>query len=174
MPNHRPSVVPDGYHKVNPWVIPKGAAEFIEFLNYVFDGQEDDQARMDDRDGLIIHAEVRIGDSVILIFDSKDDWPPTPAFLQIYVENSQSVLERAKERGSEIITEITESWGGETLARLRDPWGNLWWVYERIREVDWAANATYAGEENQTFGEVDEPGYIYISLMDAMKTKSNG
>lgn len=87
--NHALSPVPEGHHTVNPWIIPKGAAEFILFLEKVFEAKEKKEARTLDDDGLLIHAEVEIGDSVIGIFDSKDDWPPTPSFLQVYVENAE-------------------------------------------------------------------------------------
>jgi uncharacterized glyoxalase superfamily protein PhnB len=113
--------VPDGYHAVNPWVIPKGAVAFIRFLEEVLRGKERKEARTYDDDGLLIHAEVEIGDSVLGIFDSKDDWPRTPSFLQVYVEDASGVLAQAEEAGAEIVTELSDFVYGETLARFRDP-----------------------------------------------------
>ena len=69
MTTHNPSGVstfPSGYHTVNPWVIPKGAAGFIDFLVNVFEGEETLEARTPDADGLLIHAEVKVGDAVIV------------------------------------------------------------------------------------------------------------
>jgi PhnB protein len=86
------SPVPEGYHTVNPWVIPKEASEFIEFLKKVFNAKETEEARTPDSDGLLIHAEVTIGDSTIMIFDSKPDWPATPSFLQVYVQDADATL----------------------------------------------------------------------------------
>jgi PhnB protein len=169
MPNKPLTPAPEGYHTVNPWIIPKGAAKLIEFLENVFEARESEEARIPDTDGLIIHSEVKIGDSVIMIFDSKDDWPPTPAFLQVYVSDATKVLGRAKKAGSEIITELTEAWYGEKLARFRDPWGNLWWVHERIAEVDWETEAAEIEEAFQEAADSGNSGYIYNTLMKAMR-----
>lgn len=78
------------YNKVNPFVIIKGgAARFIDFTEKVFGAKENMQVRTPDRDGTLIHAEIQIGDSMILLANSKGDWPFTPAFLQIYIDNAQ-------------------------------------------------------------------------------------
>lgn len=170
--NEKPlSPVPEGYHTVNPWVIPKGAAQLIEFLEEVFEAEESKDARVPDTDGLLIHSEVRIGDSVIMIFDSKDDWPPRPAFLQVYVAEATAVLERAKNAGAAIVTELTDAWYGEKLARFRDPWGNLWWVHERTREIDWETEAAEVDKEFQEAGESGESNYIHDTLMQAMRRR---
>ena len=96
------------YNKVNPFVIIKGgAAKFIDFVEKVFDGKENKQVRTSDRDGTLIHAEIQIGDSMILLADSKGNWPFTPAFLQIYVDNAQQILDKAKAEKAEIITELS-------------------------------------------------------------------
>ena len=158
---NRPAVFPSGYHTVNPWVIPKGAPKFIDFLVNVFEGEETPEARIPDEDGLLIHAEVKVGDSVIMIFDSKPDWPVTPSFLQVYVDDAKAVLTRAKEQGADIITELTDAWYGEKLARFRDPWGNLWWLNERVDETaEWEQEEEQAGAEGN---------YIKDTLVDAMK-----
>jgi PhnB protein len=75
----RASGVPEGYHTVTPFVIVNGAAEFIEFTKQAFGAEE--MGRVNGPDGSISHAEVRIGDSVVMPFDSKARWPNTPAFL---------------------------------------------------------------------------------------------
>jgi uncharacterized glyoxalase superfamily protein PhnB len=169
MPSRTLVPAPEGYHTVNPWIIPKGAAKLIAFLETVFEAKESEEARVLDTDGLIIHSEVRIGDSVVMIFDSKDDWPPTPAFLQMYVSDAATVLQRAEKAGSEIITELTDAWYGEKLARFRDPWGNLWWVHERIAEVDGKTEAARIEEEFEKAGESGASGYIYDTLVKAMR-----
>lgn len=76
--------------------------------------------------GSLIHAEVQIGDSVLLLADRQEGWPHLPALLQVYVTDAQEVLDRAVTHDAHIITEVTAFYGGEDLARLRDRWGNLW------------------------------------------------
>jgi uncharacterized glyoxalase superfamily protein PhnB len=166
MTNPSLSPIPEGYHMVNPWVIPKGAAKFIQFLEEVFEAKERKEARTPDDDGLLIHAEVEIGDSVIEIFDSKDDWPPTPSFLQVYVKDAEAILNRAKEMGAEIVTELSDFVYGEKLARFRDPWGNLWWINQCVKEVDWEAEAKRLQEPSAT----KELSYIKETLLQAMRS----
>ena len=61
-----------------------------------------------------------------MIADSNDDWPFTPAFLQVYVDDAATILEEAKANGATIITELTAFYGGYNIARIQDPFGNLW------------------------------------------------
>jgi PhnB protein len=126
------NVVPDGYHTVTPWMIsPGNTAALIDFVVGVFDAT--DLGRME-VDGVIGHAEVRIGDSVVMMFD-RPDWPPTPAFLRLYVADDAEVLRRAVARGATIVTEPTELFWGDRVSRFRDPFGNLWWIHQRVTEV---------------------------------------
>lgn len=130
------SVVPPGYHAVTPWIIVKGAAQMVAFIERVFGGKERQGSRVMNPDGTIGHVEVQIGDSAVMLFDRKDSWMPTPAFIRIYVASAEDTLGRAKEAGATVVTEPTPLFFGEKASRLRDPWGNLWWVHERLEEVD--------------------------------------
>jgi uncharacterized glyoxalase superfamily protein PhnB len=158
--------IPDGYNAVNPFVIIKGdAKKFIDFVEQVFDAKEKEHFRTPDRDGTLIHAEVKVGDASILIADSKADWPFTPAFLQVYVRDAQEILGRAKENGAEIITEVSKFYGGFKLARFKDNWGNLWWLYEPERERGEKSEE----QKSDTSWHERDPSYIYTSLMEAMR-----
>ena len=68
--------VPAGYRTVTPWIISRDTAQLIDYMKKAFDAEE--IARLVGEDGSIGHAEVRIGDSVVMLFDAKSDWPPTP------------------------------------------------------------------------------------------------
>lgn len=126
------NVVPDGYHTVTPWMISRGdTAALIDFIVGVFDAT--DLGRMEVA-GVIGHAEVRIGDSVVMLFD-KPDWPDLPAFLRLYVADDAEVLRRAVERGATVVTEPTELFFGDRVSRIRDPFGNLWWIQQRVAEL---------------------------------------
>jgi uncharacterized glyoxalase superfamily protein PhnB len=151
------------YNKVNPFVIIKGGAtKFIDFVEKVFDAKENKHVRTPDRDGTLIHAEVQIGDSMILLADSKSDWPFTPAFLQIYVDNAQHILDKAKAEKAEIITELSDFYNGLKLARLKDPFGNIWWLYEKV-------DSTVFESKSETDWHHSKPSEIYTTLMNAMK-----
>jgi uncharacterized glyoxalase superfamily protein PhnB len=152
------------YNKVNPFVIIKGGAiKFIEFVEKVFDGIENKQIRTPDRDGTLIHAEVQIGDSMILLADSKEDWPFTPAFLQVYVNNAQDILNRAEKEGAQIITNVSVFYNGLKLARFKDPWGNIWWLYEKMNRENMVENKSDTDWHNK------KPSDIYTTLIQAMK-----
>ncbi|MEV6239829.1 VOC family protein [Lentzea sp. NPDC051838] len=125
------NVVPEGYHTVTPWIISRGrTAELIDFIVEVFDAT--DLGRVGEAPE-IGHAEVRIGDSVVMLFD-KQDWNPTPAFLRLYVADDAETLKRAVALGGEVITEPTELFWGDRVSRFADPYGNLWWIHQRVAE----------------------------------------
>ena len=125
--------LPPGYGTVNPFVAvrgPGGAPAFVAFVTDVFGGRETRAAHTVDADGLLIHAEVLVGDSTIMLCDAKPHWTSTPALLQVYVRDADAVVARARDRRAEVVTEPTPFHGGQRLARLRDPWHNLWWLFE--------------------------------------------
>jgi uncharacterized glyoxalase superfamily protein PhnB len=158
-------IIPPGYNQVNFFIIVKGgASKFIEFVEKVFSGNENKQARTPDRDGSLIHAEIQLGDSTILVADSKDDWPFTPAFPQVYVANAQEILDKAVLRGAEVITEVNDFYGMQ-IARFKDSWGNIWWLFEK--------NSIPVKQTAQTKVDVSwherKPSEVYTTLMEAMK-----
>lgn len=125
------NVVPEGYHTVTPWLITRGhTAELIDFILEVFDAT--DLGRVGEAPN-IGHAEVRIGDSVVMLFD-KPNWPGTPAFLRLYVEDDKATLAKATNLGATVVTEPTELFWGDRVSRFADPFGNLWWLHQRVAE----------------------------------------
>lgn len=136
---------PANYNTIDPYLPVKGVAEFIDFLKKVFDAKED--LRVPNPDGTIGHAEVRVGDSVLLMFDSQDAWPPTPAFLRIYVKNADATFKQAIKAGATPITDIMDSFFGERGGRVKDPFGNIWWIVTRVENLDDAEKARRAGEQ---------------------------
>ncbi|WP_238598900.1 VOC family protein [Saccharothrix sp. ALI-22-I] len=140
-------VVPDGYHTVTPWLITPGhTAALIDFVVEVFDGAELGRV---EADGVIGHAEVRIGDSVVMMFD-QPQWPATPSFLRLYVADDAEVLKRAVERGSTVVTEPTELFWGDRVSRFRDPFDNLWWIHQRVAEPT----------EEELAARMTDPGFV--------------
>ena len=127
------SHIPEGYHTVTPFVIVKGAAGFIDYMVRAFDGVE--LGRVGE-EGAIGHAEVRIGDAVVMCFDSKPGWPETPAFLRLYVEDADATHRNAIEAGGTSVTEPIDQLWGDRGGRVRDPFGNLWWIMTRVEDVD--------------------------------------
>jgi len=155
--------LPSAHHTVNSFIVVRGAAEFINFLEYVFDGKENTAIRTPDRDGSLIHAEVTIGDSTIMTADRKADWVFTPALTQIYVDDAEQVLSRAVERGGQVVTPISKFYGGYDIARFLDKWNNLWWLFTPATEGTQKRTAT-------TEWHNADPSQIYLTLMETMRT----
>lgn len=128
------STVPEGYTTVTPWVISRDTAGLLEFVDQAFDGVE--LARVVGEDGTIGHAEFRIGDAIVMGFDAKAEWPDTPAFLRLYVEDADEIVRRAVAAGATLVTEVTHLFWGDRVGRGRDPFGNLWWIQARVESVD--------------------------------------
>ena len=98
------------------------------------DGTE--TARVPNDDGTIGQAEVRIGDSVVMMFDGRPGWPETPAFLRLNVQDGDAVYQQALDAGASRVTELTELFWGDRVGRVRDPLGNVWWVQQRVTELE--------------------------------------
>lgn len=125
--------IPEGYTNVTPWIIGKDTAGLINFLTRAFGAQE--LGRME-AGGRIGHAEMRIGSGIIMMFDAPDAWPRTPAFIRLYLKDAQDAFDLAVREGAEPVTNPTHLAFGDKVGRVRDPFGNLWWLQERVEEVD--------------------------------------
>lgn len=154
------SALDGGYGSLNAFAAvtgPGGARGFLAFLEAVFDAVETPEAHAVDTDGLLIHAETRIGDSCLMVVDSKPDWPFTPALLQVNVREPQEVLRRAGERGARVITEVSQFYGS-TIARFQDPWHNIWWLFgptdEDAPEMTWDPEEAADQEEDEVHATI--------------------
>jgi PhnB protein len=171
-------LAPEGYNTINPFIITKDAIKLIEFLTEVFGAEEDMKGHTVDSDALLLHSELTIGNSRIMVADTKPDWPYTPALLQIYVEDVEATLTKAEKLGGEIVTRPTDFFGA-VLSRVKDPFGNLWWIYQHNPQAeaswdqaaagDWAsADASLAGTDERSWEPSDEMTYIHDTLLKAM------
>ncbi|WP_035859042.1 VOC family protein [Cryptosporangium arvum] len=125
--------IPDGYTSVTPWIISRDTAAVIDYLSAAFDAVE--LGRVVDPSGRIGHAEVRIGDAIVMLFDGEPSWPATPAFLRLYVEDAHAVQRRAVAAGGVAISDVTHLAFGDLVGRVRDPFGNVWWLQTHIEDV---------------------------------------
>ncbi|WP_232664455.1 VOC family protein [Pseudonocardia sp. TRM90224] len=125
--------IPEGYTAITPWIIGPDTNGMIDYLTRAFGGVE--IGRVVGEDGFIGHAEVRIGDAMVMLFDSRPDWPATPAFLRLYVEDADATHRGAVEEGGTSVTEVTHLAFGDRVGRVRDPFGNLWWIQTRVENV---------------------------------------
>lgn len=118
---------PSGYSTVSPYLVAAGAQQVIDFAKQVFDATE--LRRYDMPDGSIMHAEVRIGDTVVMIGDGGESWTPFPVFLHVYVDDVDATYKRALDAGG-ISVQEPERRGDDPDRRggVKDAAGNTWWI----------------------------------------------
>jgi PhnB protein len=124
---------PEGYYTVTPFVITRDSAKLLDFVKEAFGAQE--LGRVYNKDGSIGHAETRIGDSVVMMFDAKKEWPDIPSYLRLYVEDCEAVYQQALNSGAASMTRPTSMPWGDRGCRVRDPLGNIWAISTRIEDV---------------------------------------
>jgi len=122
---------PSGYNSVSPYFIVNGAQKLIYLLKEVFDAKE--LRRYDMPDGTIMHAELQIDDSVIMLGDSSDRFPPVPIVMHVYVPNIDEVFNKAIHAGCEVVEQPTEREGDpDRRATFKDFAGNMWSVGTQV------------------------------------------
>ena len=125
--------IPDGYRAVTPYVVAGGADKLIGFLKNVFGAEE--SMRLERPDGKIGHAEVRIGDSVIMIGEACDGHKASSATLHVYVEDADAVYNRALKAGGTSVMEPTDMFYGDRYGAVKDHSGNTWGIATHVENV---------------------------------------
>jgi len=124
---------PDGYHAVTPTLVVDGAAKVIDFATRTFGAQE--RMRMPTTDGKIAHAELEVGDSVIMVSDPMGDFPAAPGYLHVYVDDCDSVFKKALAAGGKSQMEPKDEFYGDRVGNVIDPCGNRWTISTHIEDV---------------------------------------
>jgi PhnB protein len=122
---------PEGYSSVSSYVVTAGAARVIAFLKQAFGATE--LRRFDMPDGTIMHAEVRIDDSVVMIADGGGEWPPFPSWIHLYVADVDAAYARALEAGGVSVQVPVQKEGDpDKRGGVKDPGGNTWWISMQV------------------------------------------
>ena len=118
---------PIGYNSVSPYFIVSGGQKFIDLMKEIFNAKE--LRRYDMPDGSIMHAEIQIDDSVIMIGDSSEKFPPVQLVMHVYVPNVDETFQKAVDAGCEIVEQPTEREGDpDKRGTFKDFAGNMWSV----------------------------------------------
>jgi len=133
--------IPDGYPQVVPYLCVDGAAAAIEFYRAVFGATE--RMRMPDPDGRIGHAELELGDSVIMLADEYPEmgirapkaYGGTPVTISVYVTDVDAVFARAVEAGATALRPVENQFYGDRTGQFEDPFGHRWSVASRVEDV---------------------------------------
>jgi PhnB protein len=133
--------IPDGYHTVTPYLIVSDASKALEFYKQAFGATE--TTRMDGPGGKVMHAEIRIGDSAIMLADecpqmgarSPQQLGGSPVSLHLYVEDADSITNRATAAGATVIRPIQDQFYGDRSAMVTDPFGHTWNISTHKEDV---------------------------------------
>ena len=121
---------PENYNTVSPYLIVDGASRTIEFLKAVFGASE--LRRFQDAAGNIIHAEVRIDDTVVMLADSIENWPPIPSHVHIYVNDVDTIYKQALAAGALSIQEPIKKDDEDKRGGVKDAGGTTWWIATKM------------------------------------------
>ena len=118
--------LPEGYHTITPYFTVSDADQLLEFLVEAFSGAIVATNRYPT--GRIQHARVRVGDSVIMLNESNEEYPVNVSQMHLYVDNVEIVFSQALSAGAISIMEPSERPHGDRMAGVKDPCGNIWWI----------------------------------------------
>ena len=121
---------PENYNTVSPYLIVNGASRTIEFLKVVFGASE--LRRLEDDNGKIRHAEVRIDDTVLMLADAAEDWPPIPSHVHIYVNDVDTIYRQALESGAVSVQEPIKRDDEDRRGGVKDLGGTTWWIATQV------------------------------------------
>jgi PhnB protein len=133
--------IPEGYHTLTPTLVIDGAAAAIDFYTKAFGARE--RGRMPGPNNTIAHAELEIGDSVIMLndpFPQSTVRPPTElggtaSGVMMYVEDVDAVVQRAVDAGATVTMEIEDQFWGDRFGQIRDPFGHHWSIATHVEDV---------------------------------------
>ena len=133
--------IPDGYPQVTPYLIVDGAAAAIDFYTRVLGAEE--RVRMPGPDGKIGHAELALGDSIIMLADEHPDigfrGPKaiggTPVTIAVYVESVDDVFAKALDAGAKSLREVEDQFYGDRSGQFEDPFGHRWNISTHVEDV---------------------------------------
>jgi PhnB protein len=133
--------VPEGYNTVTPYLTVDDAAGAIEYYKSAFGAEE--RVRMDAPDGKIAHAELEIGDSLVMLSDafpqsstrSPKELGGTSAGIFLYVEDVDAVVQRAVDAGATVKMEVEDQFWGDRFGTIEDPFGHIWSIATHVEDV---------------------------------------
>lgn len=127
--------IPDGYHTITPYFAVREAGKLLDFLKRAFDAEEVDTLKTPD--GSVMHAAVKVGDSMVMIGQTSDDpdYKLMPAMLYLYVNDADAMYKQAVQAGAKSVMEPIDQFYGDRSGAVEDPAGNQWWIATRKEEL---------------------------------------
>jgi uncharacterized glyoxalase superfamily protein PhnB len=127
------SPIREGFRTITPYLFAQNAAGLIEFISKAFGGEE--TFRKERPDHAVIHAELRVGDSMLMLGEATPQFGPMPTSIYLYVADSDTVYQRALSVGGVSVFPIMTLPNGERYGGVKDPIGNIWWIATHVEDV---------------------------------------
>ncbi|MBZ5561886.1 MAG: VOC family protein [Acidobacteriia bacterium] len=128
------SPIPKGYHSITPYLVVPGISKLIEFLKEAF-GAVVTETPTTRPDGTVAHAEVKIGDSIVMMGEPMGQWKAMPCVLYLYVPDIDEVYRKALQAGAKSLQEPADQFYGDRNGGVVDPAGNMWWIGTHKEDV---------------------------------------
>ena len=125
--------IPEGYHTLTPYLVVENGARVVEFLEKAFGATVAN--RMDHPDGSLWHADLKVGDSHVMLGGASAESPPVSASIYVYVEDVDADYGRAIQAGGISIMPPQDMFYGDRHGGVKDPSGNSWWIATHIEDV---------------------------------------
>jgi len=125
--------IPDGFQTANVYLVVDNVEKQIDFLKQAFDGTELHRSVLPS--GSIIHAEVQVGMSRIMMGQANDTWKPRPTTVYLYVEDADATFRKAVAAGAKALGEPQNQFYGDRSGGVQDPCDNYWWIATHIEDV---------------------------------------
>ncbi len=132
--------IPDGYHSATPMLAIRDAATAIEFYKQAFGATE--SMRLNDPNGKVAHAEIKIGNALIMIADENPEYNTSPqslggstVIINVYVEDVDTLVNQAVAAGAKVVYPVEDQFYGDRSGRLADPFGHIWIVATHKEDV---------------------------------------
>lgn len=129
----KPQAVPEGFRSLTPFLYPRDTAALLDFLKQAFGATQ--TALLHWPDGRVMHAAMRVGDSMLMLSDACDQMSPMPTALYLYVEDVDAVYRRALDAGATSFMEPADMFWGDRMGGVKDPANNLWWIATHVEDV---------------------------------------
>ena len=123
---------PEGYNSVSPYLIVSDAAATISFLQTVFAATL--LRRFADDNGRVMHAEMRLDDTVLMLADAAPEWPPVPSYVHVYVADVDATYAAALAAGATSVQEPVRKQDEDKRGGVRDAGGTTWWISTRVAD----------------------------------------
>lgn len=130
---NRVKPIPKGYHTITPYLLVKGVAKQMAFLKKAFDAKVVEQ--MNGPGGTVLHAALRVGDSMVMLGEAHGKWKPMPTMIYLYVKNADATYRRALRCGAKSLMKPADQFWGDRHGGVQDKFGNQWWMSTHIEDL---------------------------------------